>query len=120
MKFPTDAPDEIIAAGSTDSAREKLKKAGMTLLQNGTIPGIPGALLNEGMLNGQDVIVVLVNVDEMGPDFKSSAHLCMAMSKLLPGVSCDLTMIQKQAEIAEKQIRETEKETRTLKESMYR
>jgi uncharacterized protein len=120
MKFPTNAPDEIIAAGSTDSAREKLKKAGMTLLQNGTIPGIPGALLNEGMLNGQDVIVVLVNVDEMGPDFKSSAYLCMAMSKLLPGVSCDLTMIQKQAEIAEKQIRETEKETRTLKESMYR
>lgn len=120
MKFPTDAPDEIIAAGSTNSAREKLKKVGMTLLQNGTIPGIPGALLNEGMLNGQDVIVVLVNVDEMGPDFKSSAHLCMAMSKLLPGVSCDLTMIQKQAEIAEKQIKETEKETRPLKESMYR
>jgi uncharacterized protein len=120
MKFPTDASDEIIAAGSTNSAREKLKKSGMTLLQNGTIPGIPGALLNEGMLNGQDVIVVLVNVDEMGPDFKSSAHLCMAMSKLLPGVSCDLTMIQKQAEIAEKQIKETEKETRTLKESMYR
>jgi len=120
MKFPTDQPDEVIAAGSTDSAREKLKKAGMTLLQNGTIPGIPGALLNDGMLNGQDVIVVLVNVDEMGPDFKSSAHLCMAMSKLLPGVSCDLTMIQKQAEIAEKQIKETEKETRTLKESMYR
>jgi uncharacterized protein len=120
MKFPTSIPDEIIAAGSTNSAREKLKKAGMTLLQNGTIPGIPGALLNDGMLNGQDVIVVLVNVDEMGPDFKSSAHLCMAMSKLLPGVSCDLTMIQKQAEIAEKQIKETEKETRTLKESMYR
>ncbi len=120
MKFPTDAPDEIIAAGSTNSARETLKKAGMTLLQNGTIPGIPGALLNDGMLNDQDVIVVLVNVDEMGPDFKSSAHLCMAMSKLLPGVSCDLTMIQKQAEIAEKQIKETEKETRTLKESMYR
>ncbi len=120
IKFPTNKPDEIIAAGSTDSAREKLKKAGMSLLQNGTIPGIPGALLNEGMLNSQDVVVVLVNVDEMGPDFKSSAHLCMAMSKLLPGVSCDLTMIQKQAEIAEKQIKETEKETRTLKESMYR
>jgi uncharacterized protein len=91
----------------------------MTVLQNGTIPGIPGALLNEGMLYGQDVVVVLVNVDESGPDFKSSAHLCMAMSKLLPGVSCDLTMMQKQAEIAEKQIKQTEKETRALRESMY-
>jgi uncharacterized protein len=120
MRLPIDKPDQIIAAGSTAPAREKLKQAGMTLLENGTIPGIPGALLNEGMLNDQNVIVVLVNVDEVGPDFKSSAHLCMAMSRLLPGVSCDLSMMQKQAEIAEKQIKETEKETRTLKESMYR
>jgi uncharacterized protein len=119
MKFPTDKPDEMIAAGSTIDARKKIQQAGMVALQNGTIPGIPGALLNEGNLSNQNVIVILVNVDEMGPDFKSSAHLCMAMSKLLPGVSCDLNMIQKQAEIAEKQIKETEKETRAIKESMY-
>lgn len=119
MKFPTNKAGEVIAAGSTEAAREKLKQANMVLLQNGTIPGIPGALLNEGMLNNQNVIVVLVNVDDTGPNFKSSAHLCMAMSKLLPDVSCDLAMMQKQAEIAEKQIKETEKETRALKESMY-
>ncbi|MEM3063903.1 MAG: PAC2 family protein [Candidatus Nitrosotenuis sp.] len=119
MRFPDNNQDIVIAAGSTDSARSKIKQADMTILQNGTIPGIPGALLNEGMLNNQDVVVVLVNVDEAGPDFKSSAHLCMAMSKLLPGVSCDLTMMQKQAEIAEKQIKQTEKETRALRESMY-
>jgi uncharacterized protein len=119
MKFPTDDKNQVIAAGSTDEARNKIKQAGMTVLQNGTIPGIPGALLNEGMLYNQDVVVVLVNVDEAGPDFKSSVHLCMAMSKLLPGVSCDLGMMQKQAEIAEKQIKQTEKETRALKESMY-
>jgi uncharacterized protein len=119
MKFPLDKLDQIIAAGSTDVARKKIKLAGMTLLQNGTIPGIPGVLLNEGMLNGQDVIVVLINVDESGPDFKSSVQLCMAMSKLLPGVSCDLTIMQKQAEIAEKEIKETEKETRALKDAMY-
>jgi uncharacterized protein len=119
MKFPDDSKDSVIAAGSTDNARNKITQAGMSVLQNGTIPGIPGALLNEGMLNTQDVIVVLINVDESGPDFKSSAHLCMAMSKLLPGVSCDLNMMQKQAEIAEKQIKQTEKETRVLRESMY-
>jgi uncharacterized protein len=43
----------------------------------------------------------------------------MAMSKILPGVSCDLTIMQKQAEIAEKEIKETEKETRVLKDAMY-
>jgi uncharacterized protein len=120
MRVPTDKPDQMIAAGSTDTARKKLKQCGMTLLENGTIPGIPGALLNEGMLNDQDVVVVLVNVDEAGPDFRSSAHLCMAMSKLLPGVSCDFGLMQKQAEAAEKQIKETEKETRAIRDSMYR
>lgn len=119
MKFPEGGDNTVIAAGSTENARNKIKQADMMVLQNGTIPGIPGALLNEGMLHDQDVVVVLVNVDEMGPDFKSSAHLCMAMSRLLPGISCDLTMMQKQAEIAEKQIKQTEKETRVLRESMY-
>lgn len=119
MKVLTKNEDEVIAAGSTPKAREKLKQAGMTVLQNGTIPGVPGTLLNEGMLNDQDVIVVLVDVDESGPDFKSSVRLCLAMSKLLPGVSCDLGLMQKQTEIVEKEIREREKETSALKESMY-
>ena len=98
---------------------EKIKHAGMLVLQNGTIPGIPGELLNQGMLYGQDVIVILVDVDESGPDFTSSVDLCMAVSKILPGVSCDLNMMRKQAEIAEKQIKQTEKETRAIRDSMY-
>jgi uncharacterized protein len=110
---------QVIAAGSTPEAREKIKQAGMMVLQNGTIPGIPGELLNQGMLYGQNVIVILVNVDESGPDFGSSVDLCMAMSKILPGVSCDLSMMRQQAEVAEKQIKQTEKETRVLRDSMY-
>ncbi len=119
MMLPDISSDQVIAAGSTESARQKIKESGMTVLQNGTIPGIPGALLNEGMLNGQNVIVILVGVGEEGPDFKSGTRLCMAISKIVPGVSCDLTLLQKQAEIAEKQIKETEKETRAIRESMY-
>jgi uncharacterized protein len=119
VNLPMEDRNKVFAAGSTNEARNRIKQAGMTVLQNGTIPGIPGALLNEGRLCDQDVVVVLVNVDEAGPDFKSSAHLCMAMSKILPGVSCDLGLLQKQAEVAEKQIRQTEKETRVLKDTMY-
>lgn len=119
IRIQKESTDQVIAAGSTPAAREKIKQAGMTVLQNGTIPGVPGALLNEGMLSGQDVAVVLVDVDESGPDFKSSLRLCMAMSKILPGVSCDLGLMQKQTEIVEKEIREREKETSALKESMY-
>ncbi len=119
MKLPMGDKSAIIAAGSTGEARSKIKHAGISVLQDGTIPGIPGALLNEGRLYNQDVIVVLINVDESGPDFESSAQLCMAISKLLPGVSCDLGIMQKQAEIAEKQIKQAEKETRALRDSMY-
>jgi uncharacterized protein len=119
MKVPVENTEQVIAVGSTQEAREKIKQAGMTVLQNGTIPGVPGALLNEGMLSGQNIIVVLVDVDESGPDFKSSVRLCMAMSKLLPGVSCDLGLMQKQTEIVEKEIREREKETSAIKKSMY-
>jgi uncharacterized protein len=119
MKVLKENADQVIAAGSTPEAREKIKQAGMTVLQNGTIPGVPGALLNDGMLNDQDVVVVLVDVNESGPDFKSSVRLCMAISKILPGVSCDLGLMQKQTQIVEKEIMEREKETSALKESMY-
>jgi uncharacterized protein len=119
MKLSTEDKKQVIAAGSTPQAREKIKQAGMLVLQNGTIPGIPGELLNQGMIYDQNVIVVLVDVDQAGPDFDSSVDLCMAISKILPGVSCDLSMMRKQAEVAEKQIKQTEKETRALRDSMY-
>jgi len=111
--------DTIMAAGSTEEARKKLKDAGIKVLEHGTIPGIPGSLLNGGMLNGQNVAVILFNSTQQGPDFKSSAQLCMAMTKLVPGATCDISSLQKEAEIAEQTIKETEKETSALKDSMY-
>ena len=111
--------DTIMAAGSTEEARKKLKEAGIKVLEHGTIPGIPGSLLNGGMLNEQNVAVILFNSTQKGPDFKSSAQLCMAMTKLVPGASCDISSLQKEAEIAEQTIKETEKETSALKDSMY-
>jgi len=109
-----------VAAASTDSAKAKLKEAGFSVLQHGTIPGIPGALLNEGMINNQDVVVILFNAKDTGPDFKASVELCMAMAKLVPGVSCNIDSLLKDAETAEKQIKETEREAKHLKDSMYR
>ena len=112
--------ETIIAAGNTEAARKKLEENDIKVLEHGTIPGIPGSLLNQGMLNDQNVIVVLFNSTKMAPDFKSSAQLCMAMSKLVPGTSCDIPSLQKEAEIAEKIMKETEEESQHLKDSMYR
>ena len=112
--------EEVIAIGSTDSAIEKIKKAGLNVLEHGTIPGIPGILLNEGSITGQDVIVIIFHTDGKGPDFKSSAQICIAMSQLIPGASCNIPSLQKEAEKAEVIIKEAEKESKHLKDSMYR
>ncbi|MFB5608953.1 MAG: proteasome assembly chaperone family protein [Nitrosarchaeum sp.] len=112
--------DGMVAVGNTESAREKLKKSGLKVLQNGTIPGIPGMLLNEGSITNQDVIVVLFQSDGTGPDFRSSAELCTGISQLIPGTSCDIPLLQQEAEKAEKSIKETDKETQELKDSIYR
>ena len=111
---------DIMGIGSTDSARLKIKNSGLKMLEHGTIPGIPGMLLNESRLSGQDVIVLVFHTSGAGPDFKSSAELCLAMSKLIPGTSCDVASLQKEAEKAEIIIKETEEESKHLRDSMYR
>ena len=111
---------QMMGVGSTDSARKKIEEIGLKTLDHGTIPGIPGSLLNEGSIRNQDVIVIIFNTSGEGPDFKSSAELCMAMSKLIPGASCDIPSLQKEAEKAEATIKETQEESTHLKDSMYR
>jgi len=116
----SDGNEKMIGIGSTDSARVKMKEAGLKVLEHGTVPGIPGILLNEGSMIDQDVIVIIFQTSGEGPDFKSSAQLCMAMSQLIPGTSCDIPLLQHEAEKAEVVIKEAEEESRHLKDSMYR
>ncbi len=111
--------EDLIGIGSTDSAREKIRDAGLKVLEHGTVPGIPGTLLNEASVTGQDVVVIIFHTNGQGPDFKSSAQLCVAMSKLIPGTSCDIPALQKEAEKAETVIKEAEEESKHMKDSMY-
>lgn len=109
----------IIGVGSTINAKKKLKDAGIPLLSHGTIPGIPGILLNEGVLSNTNVIVLLFNSKERGPDFRAGAQICMAMSKLVPGTACDLKSLLQEAEVVEKNIKKTEEDAEPLKDAMY-
>ena len=115
----TDGNEEIIAVGSTENATKKLKDAGLKVLEFGTIPGIPGMLLNEGSLSQQDVIVILFHSESTGPDFRSSAKLCMAITQLIPGASCDIPALQAEAEKVEQIIKKDLEESKHL-DSMYR
>jgi len=112
--------EEIIVVGSTDNTRKRIKELGLKTLNHGTIPGIPGVLLNEGSLTQQDVIVILFHSDGTSPDFRSSAKLCMVMAQLIPGTSCDIEALQVEAEKIEKAIKKDVDEVRHLKDSMYR
>jgi uncharacterized protein len=116
----TNNDEEMIAVGSTENARKKIKELGLKTLEHGTIPGIPGVLLNEGSLTQQDVIVILFHSDGTSPDFRSSAKLCMVMSQLIPGTTCDIAALQVEAEKIEKVIKKDVDEARHLKDIMYR
>ena len=83
-------------------------------LQNGTIGGIPATLLNEGSLVGLDVIVLLVKTVPDVPDFRASALISSAVTKLVPGLYCDIKSLLGEAETVEnkiKQIRDGHKES---------
>ncbi len=118
IKLGNDNP-AIMGVGSTMEAKKKLNNASIPILRNGTVPGIPGILLNEGALSKTNVIVLLVKGQEPGPDFRSGAEICMALSKLVPGAVCDLPTLLHEAEIIEQSLKQTEEEAAPLKDAMY-
>ena len=109
----------VIGVGSTDKAKKKLRDSDIPVLKNGTIPGIPGILLNEGTISNINVIVLLCKARESGPDFKAGAEICMAMSKLVPGASCDLKSLLNEAEGIEEHLKQTEKDAGPLRDAIY-
>lgn len=63
---------------------------GFVLLKNGWIEGIPATLLNEYSIAGTDVIVLLVNTATDVPDFRTSAIISSAVTKLIPILTCNM------------------------------
>ena len=111
---------EIMGVASTGNARGKLVDSGIKIVENAAIPGIPGVLLNEGMVNAQNVIVLLVGSKSDTPDLRASYSLCSGLSKLVPGISCNLSVLEKQAKQIEEEMKQVDTESRDLKDSMYR
>ena len=111
---------EIMGIASTGEARGKLVKSGIKIVENAAIPGIPGVLLNEGMVNAQNVIVLLVGCKSDTPDLRAAYSLCDGLLKLVPGISCNLSLLKKQAKQIEEEMRQAETESRDLGSAMYR
>jgi uncharacterized protein len=94
----------IAGIGNTAGARNRLKDSKITLLKNGTIGGIPAVLLNQSSELGIDVVILLVKIVEGIPDFRAAAELSTTISRLVPGVSCDVPLLLQEAEKIEKEI----------------
>lgn len=118
IKSDDEAPF-VIGVGSTKEAKQKLQDVGIPVLKNGTIPGIPGILLNEGLISNINVIVLLCKARESGPDYRAGAEICMAMSKLVPGASCDLKSLLNEAEVIEQHLKQTEQDAEPLRDAIY-
>ena len=118
IKSDDEAPF-VIGVGSTEAAKKKLHEVNIPVLKNGTIPGIPGILLNEGMLSNINVIVLLCKARESGPDFKAGADICMAISKLVPGSSCNLNLLLEEAKGVEENLKQTEQDAGPIRDAIY-
>ena len=113
-----DMPGKIVGIGNTKEARDILEKAGIEILKHGAVPGIPGALLNRGTLYGRNVIVLLFGPSEPGPDFETGVKLCAAVSRIVPGVLCDIPAMRAESKKAGKITFDTDREFKRH-EGMY-
>ena len=110
---------EIFGVASTGTARGKLIDAKIDMVEHGTIPGISGVLLNEGMLNGQDVMVLVVSSNSRGPDFRASSRLCDGLSKIIPGISYNADKLEIEAKQIEEQMQQVEHDRKDLADNIY-
>ena len=94
----------IAGIGNTEQARNRLIDSKFSLLKNGTIGGIPAVLLNQSSQLDIDVIILLVKIIEGIPDFRAAAELSTTISRLVPGVSCNVPLLLQEAEKIEKEI----------------
>jgi len=111
---------EISAIGSTDNARNVIKKLGMNITLNETMPGIPGILLVQGRFSNQNVIVLLFSEkSNKGMDLENGAKLCLAMGTLIPNLPCNLKLINSETVKVEKMIKKTQKGSKHINDRMY-
>lgn len=95
---------QVMAITSTSSAAKIAEENGFIRFKSGTITGIPAILLNECALTNFDVIVFLTEVIKDVPDFHAAAVISEAVTKLIPGLSCDLASLMVEAQSAQSHI----------------
>ena len=120
MTWASKSSKEISAIGSTSNARDRIKKLGMDIVLNATMPGIPGILLVQGRFSNQDVIVLLFSEkSNENTDLEWGAKLCLTIGMLIPNLPCNLKLINSETVKVEKMIKKTQKDSKHINDRMY-
>jgi uncharacterized protein len=108
----------ICGVGSNEDTRLKLKSAGISLLEEGVVPGITGALLNEGKLSNVNVACLLFELRPEIPDARAVVAIVEAITKLDPQIHLDLMPLYQDAEKIENQLKTMTQQTGELNTSL--
>jgi uncharacterized protein len=100
-------PEKLLihGVGTTDQARQMLRKSGVHVLEFGVVPGISGALLNEGRWSNFDLIALLVEAYQGIPDAKAAGAVVEAIDALLPQIQLDVSPLYREAERIESRLK---------------
>jgi len=104
---------DAYAIGSTENARNMLKKKDIAQFKNGIIAGVSGVLLNRGKQANFDVISILAEAHPNYPDAKAAAAAINVMG-LIMGVEINVTPLYEESERIEKQLQKFHKQAKPM------
>ncbi|MEM2839684.1 MAG: PAC2 family protein [Thermoplasmata archaeon] len=96
----------IFAIGSTDHAREIIRRGHFQTFDEGVITGVAGMLLIEGMARDFDVITLLAEAHPDFPDAGAAALVLEAIDDLVLGIDLDAEPLFKEAQNIEARLRD--------------
>jgi uncharacterized protein len=108
----------IHGVAATEPARKKIREANIHLLEFGAVPGISGALLNEGRWSNFEVIALLVEAYQEIPDARAAAGTVEAMDRILPQIELDVSPLYDEAERIEARLKAIREQAKPVENPM--
>lgn len=107
------ASGQLFGVGSSESARRRLRDAGIEPIQQGIVAGITGFLLGEGDRLGIDVTALLAEASSLYPDARAAALAVEAIGDLT-GLEIPLSELLENAQTIESSVQEVIENSRTM------
>lgn len=106
LKEKEELSKAIFAIGSTDHAREILRRRHFQTFDEGVITGVAGMLLIEGLAKDFDVITLLAEAHPDFPDAGAAALVLEAIDDLILGIELDAKPLYEEAQSIEARLRD--------------